>query len=430
MMRSVRNALGSAAIVSTIGCASAPKASAPRIAAVAPAAAPAIVPVQHVEAAPARVEDLVARAIERNPRLAKAQHLVEAARGKVVQAGLYPNPILEINGDELGDRTGPSGIWTAPRLTQDLVTGGKLTIAQAVAAKEVDLATLAALRERYEVAGAVRAAFYDLAALERRLAALDELVKLASDGVRFGQALLDGKQIARLDFVQLEVERERLAAKAEAARRELPWARKRLAAAVGDPALAVDRIEAPFADVPLYDPDRTLASIVATHPDARTARVSVERASAAVRSAEAAVVPNVSLSTGYTRQGQNRSNDWLVGVSLPLPTWNRNQGNIRSAQAELCAARQEVGRVENDLTDRAATMLRAYQAATREAEQYRRELLPRTEETYKLSVEAFRGGQFEYLRVSRRSAPSPRRGWNIREPSATRGRPPRNCRPC
>jgi outer membrane protein, heavy metal efflux system len=402
MMHTVRFAFGCAAIASFVGCATAPpKVVAPRVAAAAPSSPDQskIVPVQHVEAGPARVEDLVARALERNPRLAKAQHLVDAARGRAVQAGLYPNPVFEIAGDELGDRTGPRGIWTAPKISQDIVTGGKLTLAQAVAAKEVDLATLAVLRERYEVAGAVRAAFYDVAALERRVAVLDELVKLASDGVKFGQALLDGKQIARLDLVQLEVERERLAAKAEAARRELPWARKRLAAAVGEPSANLDRIDAPFADVPLYDPDRALASILATHPDARTARVAVERASAAVRSAEAAVVPNVTLATGYTRQNQNRSNDWLVGVSMPLPTWNRNQGNIRSAQAELCAARQEVGRVENELTDRTAAALRAYLSARREAEQYVRELLPRAEETYKLSVEAFRGGQFEYLRV-------------------------------
>lgn len=409
MSRRIRFTFGWVAIASATGCATVPQpvvappsrvaTVAPAVSAAAPAAKPIIVPVQHVEAAPARVEDLVARAIERNPRLAKAQHLVEAAQGRVVQAGLYPNPTLDINGDELGDRTGPGGIWTAPKFSQDIVTGHKLTLAQAVAAKEVDLATLSALRERYEVAGAVRAAFADVAALERRVAMLDELVKLSSDGVKFGQALLDGKQIARLDLVQLEVERERLAAKAEAARRELPWARKRLAAAVGDPGANFERVEFPFAELPVYDPDRTLAGIVATHPDARTAQVAVERASAAVRSAEAAVIPNVTLATGYTRQNQNKSNDWLVGVSMPLPTWNRNQGNIRSAQAELCAARQEVGRVANELTDRAAAALRAYQSARREAEQYRRELLPRAEETYKLSVEAFRGGQFEYLRV-------------------------------
>lgn len=362
-----------------------------------------IVPAQHTTTGQVsdkvQVDEFVARALERNPRLAKAQHLIEAAQGRTLQAGLYPNPTLDIAGDELGDRTGPGGIWTAPKFSQEIVTGGKLTLAQAVAAREVDIATLTLLRERYELAGAVRSAFYDVYALEQRVAVLDELVKLATDGVKFGQALLENKQIARLDYLQLEVERERLFAKAEAARREIPWARQRLAAIVGDSQPVPARIEGPFVEVPVYDPDRILSSVLAAHPDLRSARVNVERARAAVRNAEAAVVPNVTLATGYTRQNQNQSSDWLVGVSLPIPTWNRNQGAIRAAQAEQCAALQEVARVENELTERTAASLRKYQAAIREADLYKRELLPRSEETYRLSVEAFRGGQFEYLRV-------------------------------
>ena len=63
---------------------------------------PKIVPVSHTEPAPppdrAGVDDLVALAIARNPRLAKATFTIDAARGRHIQAGLYPNPELAING--------------------------------------------------------------------------------------------------------------------------------------------------------------------------------------------------------------------------------------------------------------------------------------------------------------------------------------------
>lgn len=348
---------------------------------------------------PVQVDELVQLAVGRNPRLGKATFAIDAAQGKYVQAGLYPNPVLAVTADELGDRTGPGGIITAPQVTQEIVTGRKLSLSQAVAAKEVDQTTLALLRERYGVVGSVRAAFYDLYALERRIAVLDELTKLAGEAVKNGQTLLDNKQIARLDLVQLEVELARFRSQAEAARRELPGARKRLAALVGDPRLPVGTAAGPYEDVPLYDPDRTLDTVLASHPEVRSARVGVERAQAAIRRAEVEPIPNLTLSTGYTYQGQNKSNDWLVGVSAPIPTWNRNQGNIRAAKAELGMAVQEVGRVENDLAERVATALRAYSAALKLAEQYRTEILPKAEETYKLSLEAFKGGQFEYLRV-------------------------------
>ncbi len=354
---------------------------------------PAISPV------PTGVDEFVRLAVERNPRLAKAQFAINAAQGRYAQAGLYPNPDLAISDDELGDRTGPGGILSLPRLTQMIVTGRKLSLSQAIVAAEVDQATLALMTERYAVIAAVRAAFYDVYTLERRIAALDVLAKLAEDAVANGKVLLENKQIARLDLVQLEVEREKFRADAEAARRELPGARRALAAIVGDPRLAVGPLNGPFEVVPGYDLDEVQQLVLATHPEAQTARVGVQRAQAAIRRAQVEAIPNVTVFTGYVRQFENKSHDLSLGMNAPIPVWNRNQGNIRAAQAELGAAVQEVGRVENDLADRVATATRALAAAKQRAEAYRTEILPRAEETYDLSLKAFKGGQFEYLRV-------------------------------
>ena len=110
-------------------------------------------------------------------------------------------------------------------------------------------------------------------------------------------------------------------------------------------------------------------------------------------------IPNVTVAAGYVRQNQNRSDDWTIGVSVPLPVWNRNQGNIQTAQAQLAEAMQEIGKVENDLVDRVASAFRDYTAARKRAERYRSAILPLARETYDLSAKGYRGGQFEYLRV-------------------------------
>ncbi len=407
---------GALLLAGVVGCAAGPPPFDPST--VRPYGAPArptgspVVPAAHLEPATAparapappneqtvRVDDLVQLAVGRNPRLAKATFAIDAAQGRYVQAGLYPNPTLGANWDEIGDRTGPGGILNVPRVTQEIVTGRKLTLSQAVAAREVDQATLALMRERYAVIGGVRGAFYDLYTLEKRVAALDELVALAGEATKTGQTLLDNKQIARLDQVQLEVELARFRSQAEAARREIPGARQRLAAVVGDPRLAVGSAAGPFDDLPAYDLDRTRDAVLATHPEVRAARVGVDRAQAAIRRAEVEPIPNVTFTTGYVKQYENRSNDFSFGLSAPIPTWNRNQGNIRAAKAELGEAIQEVGRVENDLAEKVAAAHRTYAAAVKLAEQYRTDILPKAEETYRLSREAFKGGQFEYLRV-------------------------------
>ena len=346
------------------------------------------------------LDDLVRLAVERNPRVAGATIAIDAAQGRYVQAGLYPNPEFAFRWDEIGDKTavGNLGIMS-PQLTQTIVTGRKLTIAQAVAAREVDQATLEMLSERFTVIGSVRSAFYDALALQQRLELLGELVRLAEQAVEQSKTLLAAQRAARLDVVQLEVELERFRAEARAAERELPAVYQRLTAAAGDPRLSVNRLIGPFEAPPAYDLDGVREAVLAAHPQARSARIGVERAQAAVRQAEVQPLPNLTVTGGYVRQFENRSHDAVFGISAPIPVWNRNQGNIRAAQADLGRAVQNVGRVENDLAERIALAFRTYAAARERAERYRTEIVPRAEETYKLSTEAFRGGQFEYLRV-------------------------------
>src|SRR5262245_31752074 len=354
-----------------------------------------------VEAPPAlSLDDLTRLALERNPRLARAGFGVEAARGRAVQAGLYPNPIFQISGDEIGDRTGVGGIWTAPFFTQEIVTGGKLRLSRAAADREVDQTSLTLLNERTLLLSAVRRDYFDALALQRRLAILTELVRLADQAVENTRKLLAIKEASRLDLLGTEVEMERLRAEREAAERELPAAMRRLAASVGLPRLPVETLtgalETPLPD---YDLERAREYVLGIHPELRSARVGVERARLLVARAQAEPKPNVTVGLGYTRQNQNKSSDWGLQVNVPLPLWNRNQGNVAAAQAEYAAALQEVARVENDLTDRLATSYRNYIAARQRAERYRTAVIPKAREVYQLSVGAYKGGQFEYLRV-------------------------------
>jgi cobalt-zinc-cadmium efflux system outer membrane protein len=387
-----------------------PRAELPRqlnrepVAPTALAPASAVVPAAHVEPVPvperAGVDDLIALAVARNPRLAKATFAIDAARGRHIQAGLYPNPELAINWDEIGDRTGQGGVLAIPLLTQKVITGRKLTLSQAVAAAEIDQATIALLGERYAVIAAVREAYYDVYTLERRIAVMDELVRVIDEAVKNVRNMVENQKMARLDLVQLQAEREKVWADAEAAKRELLPARRALAAAVGDPRLAIGNLSGSIEDLPRYDADRSLELVLAIHPQLRSAQIGVERAQAALRRARADVIPDVTFYTGYIRQYENKSKDFAAGVSAPVPVWNRNQGNIRAVQAELASAMQEVARVENELTDKFATAFRAYAASRRKAELYRGSILPKLQEAADLSLKAFQGGQFDILRLA------------------------------
>lgn len=345
------------------------------------------------------LSELTQITLAQHPRLAQVTYTVDVARGRALQAGLYPNPNVNITGDELADRTGPSGIW-APVISQEIVTGNKLRLNRSVALKEVDQATLMAISERYRVLTGVRQSYFDVLTLQRRIEILGDLVKLAEKSVESTEILLKAKQVARLDLVQLEVDLERYRAELEAAQRALPAAYRQLASAVGVNDLTYMAVAGSLdINLPEYDLDRVRAYVVAVHPDVRHAEIGIERANLVLRRAQVEPIPNVTVGAGYTYQGQNRSNDWAIGLSMPIPVWNRNQGNILASKAQVGEAFQEVGRVQNELVSRLAIAYGSYASTRKRADRYRTSILPRAQESYQLSFKAFQGGQFEYLRV-------------------------------
>lgn len=313
--------------------------------------------------------ELLRLSLEQNPGLRQAGFEVEAAQGKVTQAGLYPNPVLSVIGEEMGDRQGPGGIITAPQVNQEIVTGGKRRLSRAVALKEVDQATAAVVRQRFALFTAVRQAYFEVLVANRRFEIADEITRLAEQSFKTAAAAAEKGLFSKIDLTTFRLELQRLVADREAADRERVAAWRRLAATVGLPGLAetplIDLLTVP---VPAYDFEQVRAQVLAAHPEVQAAQAGVGRAELAVRRAEAERVPNVTVGAGYTRQNQNRSDDWMFQVSLPVPVFNRNQGNIQTARAELGKAAQEVGRVQNDLSLRLAAAFGQYESARRRAE--------------------------------------------------------------
>lgn len=350
---------------------------------------------------PLTLDALTQLALTSHPRLAQAGFSVEAARGRAIQAGLYPNPVLSVTGDELGDVQGPGGIWSAPYVSQEIVTGGKLTLSRAAADRETDQAALALAGQRFVLLAAVRQAYFDALTLQRRVEVLTGVLDLIEKAVEQTTTLVRAEQVAKLSLIQLRAEAARVRADRDAAKRELPAAYQRLAAVVGDPSLTVAGVGGVLADeLPEYDAGMAKRFVLDNHPDVRAAQAGVERARLLVRRAEVEPIPNVTVGSGYVRQNQNKSDDWTLGVSVPLPLWNRNQGNIYAAKAQLGEAVQEVSRVQADLADRLAAALREYAAARERANQYRTKVLPLAQEAYDISLAAFnKGGQFESLQV-------------------------------
>ncbi len=357
-------------------------------------------PPAQVEAAQWTLQQLTQLGLSRNPRLAGARLAVDAASGLALQAGLYPNPEILISGDEISDNTGPGGIWTTPFISQEIVTANKLGLSQGAATRAVDQASLSVQTERYALLAQIRQAYFAVLTLQERVTVLEKLLEVAEQSLDTASKLFEGKQVARLDVLQFQVERGRIRAQLAAARRQRAAGFRNLASLLAVPELPdaplAGQLEQPF---PPYAIDRLEALVRSYHPEIRAAEAGVEQAQLLLRRAEVEPIPNLVFGAGYIRQNQNRSDDWGIALGLPVPLWDRNQGNIRAARAELGRARQRVRQVEYDLLQQLALAWGNFTAARDQVELFQRQVLPAARESLRLSRQAYQGGQFEYLRV-------------------------------
>jgi outer membrane protein, heavy metal efflux system len=351
-----------------------------------------------LDSGPVTLDQLEQLALANNPTLVQAQAATDAARGRQVQAGLYPNPNIGYVGGEIGDdgRAGQQGM----SLSQEIVRGGKLQFSRAVAAHEVEQADARAEAQRYRVLNAVRTAYYAALAGQRTVARTKELQQLAEQGAKVANDLFKGGQVPKQDLLQAEIELDQARILAENAANNYKAIWKRLNAVVGlsdmNPIPLAGDLENGIAEL---TGDEALSRIFALSQEVRVAQAGVRRAEYALRRAQVQPIPNVTIEAGTQYDYSTRDTIVGVGLSLPLPLHNRNQGNIIAAEAELVRANREVDRVRFALTDRFASAFARYENGRQQVEKYRERMLPKAQETLALVTEGYQKGEFPFLQV-------------------------------
>jgi cobalt-zinc-cadmium efflux system outer membrane protein len=329
-------------------------------------------------------------ALERNPTLVEASANIEAAQGRAQQAGLYPNPTVGYAGERIG-AAGTAGEMQGLFIDQTIVTAGKLRLNRDQFAQEVSQTTALALALQYRVLNSVRIRFYQLLALQRLLDVRSELLKVADDAVQTTEGLLNVGAANEPDLLQARIEarQERVALENARTQHEAAW--RQLAALVGAPELPVSRLEGDLeAVVPLPDFDSTLAHLLEASPEIQVALAEVARTEIGLKREQVEPIPNVQMRVANGYDFETRRDVTSVQIGVRLPIFDKNQGNIHTARAEVAYAQAELRRVQLSLNQRLARAYACYRTAAATVETYRKDTLPDAEKAYELYLESFR----------------------------------------
>ena len=348
--------------------------------------------------APLSLEQLEAAALASHPSIREARGRVRSRRGQYVQAGLPFNPVLQYQSEEIGNE-GASGLHSL-RVSQQFVTANKLGIAQQVQAREVQKQQAELRIAELRVLTRVRTAYAAAAVSQRRVELTEQIVKLAETSLRSVKSLVEAQEASNIALLQAKVEAEQARVNAENAATQLQANRRRLAAAAGLPdlppvGLDIDRNET----LEATPWELLLGELESSSPELAAAGSELERARWALQLACAQVTPNI---TGQLGVGVDAATDdtyAVVGVSVPLPIRNRNEGNIQTARADIAAASAAIDRTRLSLDGRLADAVGRYQTARQRYERLLSRIVPNAEETYRLSQQSFDVGETDFLQL-------------------------------
>ncbi len=390
--------LGAAPVTGTTGAATAVT---PAVAALPGSAPGGVVPAAGaaVPSGPLTVADLEQLALAHNPTLIQAAAFVDAARGKATQAGLPFNPVVGMEAEQIGAANTAGEVrWFT--LQQQIVTGGKLRLSRLKYQKEAELAEIQANAQRLRVVNGLASAYFAVLAAQRSVENHRALLENAREGLKTTEQLVNVGQANEPDKLQAQVEvhQAEVALRTAEARLRKDWVH--LATVVGVPDLPQQPLTGQLEpDGAPLTWDESLARLFQESPELLFAVAKVEQDRIIVERERREPIPNVIVRGGVGYNFETRNNTADAAFGLPLPLFDRNQGTVRQATADLMRSQAEVTRVQLDLQRRLSDAFTRYQTARDEVETFRTKTLPTARKAYELYLEQFKNRRAAYPQV-------------------------------
>ncbi|HXG84968.1 MAG TPA: TolC family protein [Pyrinomonadaceae bacterium] len=360
------------------------------------------------------IERLIELGQSRRADLLAARQRLAIAEGRLRQAGFRPNPTLDTEYGSPRFLGGDAESDFSVGVTQVFELGGKRSRRVAVARLELSQirAQVAALERALAVE--IRTAYTNALAAARQLDVLERLIAADEELVRVTEARLKEGDVAPLDVNLVKVESDRLKVQAIQARSELETGLLQIRTLIGADIAESLRLAPQPERPPRFDTgiSELTETALNTRPDLQAARLGEQLGAARIDLARANAVPNVAGAVRYSRSKQifdfppiaggnfaKRDSELTFGVSIDIPVFNRNQGEIASATGERLQATRTREFLESAVKRDVAVAYRKYRAAAEALVIYSTQILPRAEANLQSVRAAYGLGDFSVFEV-------------------------------
>jgi len=342
----------------------------------------------------------ISRVVGNHPALSVAESEILATQSEALQAGLWKNPVLGAEAENVfgsGDYSGGDSAEYTFSLSQTFELGGKR-------AKRKEAALLRSEVAQWNLEGRRRAveritirAFYTALAAESRLALAGKQVEMAQTVVEKAEQRVAAGRAHRLEVTRAQLELADAELESQNMKLATEAAKTMLAALWGGHVNEVGTLEDDLEKITAPPSASELMDRLSQHPAMLQAEAQIRQRQAETSAADAERIPSIDLGAGFRMLEESNDQALVFGLSIPLTFGNRNQGNREAARIRTLQAEDERMAVRLGLQQELFEKSREVQMAYAQVDSLKNKQLPTAKEAYLQATDGYEKGLFGSL---------------------------------
>ena len=348
------------------------------------------------------LQQAISLAVEHSPDLQALAWDANGSLARIRQARLWPNPEIEYERENFGGTGKFDGSDLAEStlsLAQSLPLGGDIKQRRKIAELDSQLADWDYHAARLQTIAEVTRRFVFALAADRGLELAKQELELAQSTEKLTQSRVDAGDASPVELSRVVVPVIKAELALKRAERLRNAAYRSLSLSWGERLVTFTEIAGDLDAVSPAPSPETLVQHIGENPDVARWAIEISARITERRLAKAEAIPNLTGRIGLRRDNESGDNALVVGVSLPLPLFDRGQAQIQSALAGEASARSRQRaaelRLEGLLSEAYSDLANAYDEATA----IRDQALPVAEKAYQGTQLAFKEGKLPFLDV-------------------------------
>ena len=340
--------------------------------------------------------------LKNNPNLKAKKLEINAFQALALQAALYPNPEVGIELENfLG--SGEFGEFNASEntfsITQDFVLGGRLNKAQKLQIISSDIAKWELEKERLNLITDIRKSFTVISSLQYQNDLNKKLLQISRDFLKNLERRIKAGKVSPAESLRASLITTSLEIQIQNTEMQLASEKTRLKTLLGKPDLqflSVESIRNLKYKIPQLE---ELSSLIIQAPTLAQFKTEIKRMKAAIELEKSKVIPDLSVSLGLRRINETSDNVFVFGLSMPLPLFDNNKGNIQEAIIRSDQTKYNFKSTLNQVNARLHTLYNNIKAYSIMLQKLEKESIPQARNAFRIINQGNLVGRFTVLDV-------------------------------